>query len=201
MFYIYAYLRKDGTPYYIGKGKGNRAYDSHKWLNKPRYKDRIVFMETNLSELGAFALERRYIRWYGRKGIDQNGILLNRAEGGEGSSGYKMSAERRKQVSEQMMGNKHRLGKPLTQDHKNNISESLKGREITCEHKNNISESLKGRKITWGDKISESLKGRKGHPHSQKYIENLKKKKWWTDGERNVFHKDCPPGFSRGRTL
>jgi len=199
MFYIYAYLRKDGTPYYIGKGKGNRAYHSHKWLNKPRYRDRIVFMETNLSELGAFALERRYIRWYGRKGIDQNGILLNRAEGGEGSSGYKMSAERRKQVSEQMMGNKHNLGKTLTQEHKNKISTSLKDRKITWCDK--ISTSLKDRKITWGDKISESLKGRKGRSHTKEHIENLKKKKWWTDGERNVFHQDCPPGFSRGRTL
>lgn len=92
-FYIYAYIRsndsstaKAGTPYYIGKGCGDRAWRKHGKLNKPRDKSLIIVLESNLSEIGALALERRYIEWYGRK-VNNTGILHNISDGGQSSSG------------------------------------------------------------------------------------------------------------------
>lgn len=84
-YYVYAYLREDDSPYYIGKGLLKRAWDKNHSVNLPKDITRIVILESNLSNIGALALERRYIRWYGRKDL-QTGILRNRTEGGEGPS-------------------------------------------------------------------------------------------------------------------
>ena len=54
IYYVYAYINKrTGLPYYIGKGKDTRAYDKHGSLSVPKDKSKIVFLERNLTGVGA----------------------------------------------------------------------------------------------------------------------------------------------------
>ena len=85
-YYVYAYLRKDGTPYYIGKGHDDRFKQKSHKVKIPTDLSRIVIMENGLTNIGALALERRYIQWYGRKD-NGTGILRNMTNGGEGVTG------------------------------------------------------------------------------------------------------------------
>jgi hypothetical protein len=148
-YYVYAYLRSDGTPYYVGKGSGDRAWQKHRYHNVPD-KDRIIILESNLSEHEAFLSERKFIAQYGRKDLG-TGVLRNMTDGGDGILGHKHSEETKKKIA------LARLGKPTN-----------KGKKMSEEQKEKLRQANKGRKFSpeFGEKISAAKKGKPGKPRS-----------------------------------
>jgi hypothetical protein len=167
MAVVYKHIRLDkNEPFYVGIGKTiKRAYDKRRgdhWksiTNKTDYKVEILFEDISWSE--ACLKEIELISLYGRKDLGL-GTLVNKTNGGDGTLGYIPSKE---------MNLKR--------------SEKLKGRIFSEEHKNKISNSLKGHKVS--DKsimklmernrtpISESTRIKMSNAQKNRYKDHVKK--------------------------
>jgi len=132
-FYVYAYLRskdsehgKKGSPYYIGKGSGWRAFHKNRSsAPPPKDKSHIVFIQESMTEKEAFALEKYCIAIYGRIDLG-TGILRNLTSGGEGTSGLTQSEATKRKISE---SNKKAYASEELRKH---VSEIKKGENNPC---------------------------------------------------------------------
>jgi hypothetical protein len=171
IYYVYQYLREDNTPYYIGKGKEKRAWASHRRSNGsqllPTDKSRIQIIQDGLTEKEAHDLETELIKKYGLK--SEGGILVNLTYGGEGRS---PGPELRDLFRRQQTGRKR---SPRTEEHRKNLSKSLKGQSKprSPEHQAALNESLKKnwatnfeRKKQQSERISKINKERKASPET-----------------------------------
>jgi hypothetical protein len=150
-FYTYAYLREDRTPYYIGKGTGRRIYIKRKdGVNRPKDKSRVIFLKQNLTEEEAFKHEKYMIAVFGRKDLG-TGILHNRTDGGEGTSGAKHSEKTKEKIRAANKGKKH------SEEHKANVIAARIGKKHSDETKAKMSAAAKN-KPSVSEKTREKMK-------------------------------------------
>lgn len=125
VYYVYAHCKvSDSRPFYIGKGKGKRAYSkrgrSSFWKRVTNKHDWYVsILHSNLSEQDALSKEIEIIAWYGRRD-NGTGILVNLTDGGESTTN--LSEHSRQKISEKAKGRK------VSDDVKNRLSLLNKGK-------------------------------------------------------------------------
>jgi len=167
IFYVYLYLDpEDLDPFYVGKGKGKRAWEHLKGNKKSRFINKIksiyskglepliIIYAKNLYEEDAFELEKGLIEFYGRKDLGL-GNLCNATDGGEGMGGWVPSEETREQMRVAHIGFSYseeskkamsiaKKGIPKSEEHKKNMSKDHKGKPHSKERKEALSIACKG---------------------------------------------------------
>ena len=154
--------------FYVGIGTNKRAWDftsgrnSHYKNYIKKYGRPIVdIIKENLTKEESCSLERELISKYGRKGIESEGILLNKSIGGEVIAlGNKFTEEQKQKLVQAKTGQKYNIskerihgnkGKPkpegfMSDEMKEKISKGNKGKVHSKVHKNKgipISEETK----------------------------------------------------------
>ena len=190
MFYVYALLdpRKNNTPFYIGKGQSKdqrhlvhfrprqAKKNLYKWNTIQSIQSEgqtvgIEIISDSLTEDAAYQCEEALIKKYGRFGIDDGGILTNRALGDKKVwSGMKRSPETCAKISQSKKG----------------VASPLRGRKMSKfseERRRKHSEARLG-KVPWNkDKPYElgSVNGKKS-ANKQSLTVTGRKKKRLSDG-------------------
>lgn len=156
-FYVYIHSRlSSGEPFYVGKGRGNRAH-SHAsrnphWKNIVRKEDgcHVNLIAHDLDEEFALLLEVETIDKLRRIGAN----LANITSGGEGVSGLVHTKESRLKMSSSLKGRK------LSKEHVAKCIKAKMGHIVSDETRKKLSSIHSGRKMTEEQRLKLSLSKR-----------------------------------------
>lgn len=203
MYYIYALIDpRTDLPFYIGKGlKINSRHLDHfkeneaSILNRHKfYKIRFlqdqgytipvrILLDDIVDEPEAYDKETEFIKFYGRKNIDENGILTNICLGNKppNHKGRKQSLEHKQRRIESYRNTVRLHGKKMPESYKKELSQRMKG-------ENN---PFFGRKHSkeFKDAHSKRMKGNKNNGKVYKFIDP-NNKEYIVEGSFYSFCKD-----------
>ena len=211
IYYVYEHIRLDKMePFYIGKGKGERAYDlyrnDHHDAITDEYGHAVVIIADHLTEEEAYWLERDTIEDYVfnlGNGIDIKGHndydhelphLTNMNWGGIGGfSGLNPYANKTEEEMEEIgkkISEKNK-GKKRSEEMKRKMSESHKRENLSEETIQSMSESHKGMHYSEerNKKISESKKGKKISEETKQKMSEAKKGKKFSEEHKQKLSK------------
>lgn len=206
-FYVYLYTRsydsqhgEAGSPYYIGKGSGRRAWSNNRLAKPPQDPTHIHVISKDMNEPDALQLEMLLICQYGR--IDRgDGCLWNRSDGGEFTPSFRgitspmkgkhHSPETRAKLSAAHMGRKRGPNPP---EWNAKISASQIGKVYSPETCAKISEAKKGqntgkRPPEWCAAVSRGKMGGKRHDMDSGSALQLKSAFTRTGKKRGPYNK------------
>lgn len=144
--YVYLHRRaSDQLPFYVGKGKGRRAWDKNGrnryWrLIAEKHGHDVTIVREDLSEPCALALERVGISILRGRGAE----LANQVDGGGGISGWHHSAEAKARIGaaskvrvltpKTLAALRARDGMPISEEHRRKLSAAKKGKPKATPH-------------------------------------------------------------------
>lgn len=177
-FYTYIWRDSSGVPFYVGKGRGNRARETGAARRSKEFCEvlalggcEVEIVDWFIHESQAHAHEVKLIERYGRRGT--GGLLVNKTDGGEGASGSVHGDAARRKISETnrrvyaesptrramvVEGNLRRWQHP---EERAKQSALLSGKLKSAEHKSKLSASHTGKKLSaeTREKIGAAFRG------------------------------------------
>ena len=185
-FYVYIHYTIDtNEPFYVGKGKGNRAWKTCRtkyWENiVAKHGLRVEIKYSQLDEPRAFIIEKELIKNLRAYGYQ----LCNLTDGGEGCSGLHHTEDTIHRMRNAHLGNTGNLGHKASEETREKLKQQrlgntyAKGLKHSDETKAKMSLASLGNKHRLGSHVSDETKAkmslaRKGHKVSEETRQKMR---------------------------